>query len=176
MDLDDVSTVTVFGSADPCEGDSAYEVARETGRVLAELGYRIANGGYGGTMEAAARGARDAGGKTIGVTCRLWRSAPNAYIDREVETADLPERLNRLIELGTAGYVVLPGATGTLVELAMVWELTSKGMLPARPIVCMGEFWRPVVGMMAEQRPASAEHVRVASGPGDLRAHFAAVQ
>ena len=58
----------------------------------------------------------------------------------------------------------------------MVWELTSKGMLPARPIVCMGEFWRPVVGMMAEQRPASAERVRVASGPGDLRAHFAAVQ
>jgi len=75
------------------------------------------------------------------------------------------------VEAGGAGYVVLPGATGTLAELAWVWELTFKGFLPARPIVCTGEFWRPLVEMMSVVRPAGARYVALADGPERL-GHF----
>jgi uncharacterized protein (TIGR00725 family) len=141
--------VSVFGSNDGREGDSAYETARSVGRKLAESGYAVANGGYGGTMEASARGAKEGGGRTIGVTCSVWRSAANAYIDETVVTESLMKRLARLLELGRSGYVVLPGATGTLVELAVSWEHMCKGLVVHRLLVCVGDFWRSLVKMMA---------------------------
>jgi predicted Rossmann-fold nucleotide-binding protein len=69
---------------------------------------------------------------------------------------------------------VLPGATGTLAELATVWELVCKGLMPRRPIVCVGSFWRPLIGMMSSARPASAEFVAMIDAPGGLREHFPA--
>ena len=160
--------VTVFGAGAPREGEEAYAVARAVGRRLGELGYAVANGGYAGTMEASARGAKEAGSTTIGVTCAIWRSEPNAYIDRVIRTGALPERLATLIDLGTAGYVVLPGATGTLLELAAVWEQQLKGILPRRPIACVGGFWRPLVEMMASARADSRLLVDLLGSPEDL--------
>jgi len=153
--------VTVFGANDPREGDRDYQTARTVGRVLAEAGFAIANGGYGGTMEASARGATEAGGQAVGVTCGIWRSQPNAYITHVVETDVLSQRVMKLIELGMCGYVTLPGATGTLVELATVWEMMCKGMLDRRPLVCVGEFWRPLVEMMTRARPACGQCIRL---------------
>ena len=176
MTADSASVITVFGANNAVEGDAAYQSAREVGRVLAELGYTVANGGYGGTMEASACGAKGAGGRTIGVTCKAWKSRPNAYIDREVKTADLFERLRTLIDLGTTGYVVLPGATGTLVELATVWELVGKGMIVDRPIVCVGRFWQPLVEMIRAQRSGIEKHICLVDGPGDLPGHFAVMR
>ena len=68
--------VSVFGSgAENCgEGDQGYQDALDVGRVLGEAGYAVVNGGYGGTMEASARGASEGGGAVIGVTCSVWRS------------------------------------------------------------------------------------------------------
>jgi uncharacterized protein (TIGR00730 family) len=160
--------VTVFGASAPREGEQAYDVARAVGRRLGELGFALANGGYAGTMEASARGAKEAGSTTIGVTCSIWRSDPNAYIDEVIRTEVLGERLATLIELGTAGYVVLPGATGTLLELAAVWEQQLKHILPRRPIVCMGDFWRPLVEMMASARADSRSLVDLLEAPSDL--------
>ena len=165
------NVVSVFGSSGVSGSDAAYEQARAVGRTLAELGYCVANGGYGGTMEASARGAKDAGGKTIGVVCSIWSRRPNQYIDRRVETDNLRRRLETLIELGQAGYVVLPGATGTLTELAMVWEMTCKGILPLRPIVCVGAFWRPLMDMMSAQHAPDGVAVAVASA-GELGQYF----
>ena len=166
--------VAVFGASDPRPGDEAYEFARGVGRKLAELGRVVVNGGYGGTMEASARGAKEAGGATIGVTCDIWRSRANEFIDEVIVTSCLPERIGKLIELGTGGYVVLPGATGTLAEFAWVWELACKGLLggPVRPIVCMTGFWRPLVEMMIAQRPAGADHVDFADTPAELVSKF----
>jgi len=164
--------VSVFGSNGARPGQKAYEVARAVGRTLGQLGYTVVNGGYGGTMEASARGAREAGGSTVGVTCRVWSSPPNEYIDEVIQTAGLTERIGTLIELGRSGYVVLPGATGTLAELAWVWELACKGLAPPRPIVCLGDFWRPLVALMASQRPACAEAVVFAGDPRELGRHF----
>ncbi len=171
-DIAATPVVTVFGAGGPKADDPAYEFARRTGGALGELGYDIANGGYGGTMEASARGAREAGRDVIGVTCRVWSPEPNEYTTRSAVADALEERLKLLIQLGTAGYVVLPGATGTLVELAQVWEGMCKKMMPARPIVCMGGFWTPLVDMMADQLPPSRGFVTLLNDPAELAEHF----
>jgi uncharacterized protein (TIGR00725 family) len=127
--------VTIFGTGNAKPQEPTYKLAFETGRLLAQSGFTIANGGYGGSMLAAAQGAAKAGGKTIGVTCRKFTAKPNKFISREITTDSLEQRLDTLVKLGQA-YVVVPGATGTLLELAMVWELKNKGFLkPEKPII-----------------------------------------
>ena len=136
--------ITVFGSSRSAPGSPAYETARALGAALAKAGFAIATGGYGGTMEAASRGAREAGGKVIGVTAEEFSSPANQWVEEEIRVSTWRERLMKLVELG-AGYVALPGGTGTLVELAVVWERISKGFLSPRPLVILGDFWLPVV-------------------------------
>ena len=174
MNSREAKVVSVFGANEGTAGDSRYSLAREVGRQLAELGYTIANGGYGGTMEASARGAKAAGGSTIGVMCSIWSSEPNRYIDERVETTSLLDRLAKLIELGTGGYVVLPGATGTLVELATVWEMICKKLLPRRPLVCVGGFWQPLIEMMTAARATSRNVISTIESPEKLKEHFPA--
>lgn len=164
------ATVAVFGSNDA--GGVGLAEAEAVGRKLAQLGYAVANGGYGGTMAAGARGASRAGGHTIGVTCSLWRSRPNAYISEVIETNCLTERVRKLAEVASAGFVVLPGGTGTLLELAWVWESMAKKFAKPRPVVCMGEFWRPLLETMAGAEGAHAELVSVAAGADDLERFF----
>ena len=150
----DKRIVTVFGSARVQPHGELHQLAFELGRTIAELGYTLCNGGYGGTMEASAWGAVDAGGHTIGVTCsRFGRSGPNPHIRQEIPTFDLLQRLNTLIRLGRA-YVVLPGGTGTLTELALVWEMTNKKLLNGqRPLIVLGDDWRPVVECVSKVQP-----------------------
>jgi uncharacterized protein (TIGR00730 family) len=158
--------VSIFGTARAKPGDSAYELAEETGRLLAQADFTIANGGYGGTMTAAAKGAAEAGGKIIGVTCSAFKnSKANHYITREIVTKSLDERLDTLIKLGRA-YIVLPGGTGTLLELAKVWELKNKGFLETgKPIILVGGFWKPLVELLRIDDPDSSRHVIQADGP-----------
>lgn len=164
--------ISVFGSGEVSRGSSEYEMAERVGGVLGELGYIVATGGYGGTMEAVSRGAAGAGATVVGVTCRLWRSGPNEFVDRVIETADHHERLRTLIDMGEAGYVVLPGATGTLLELAGVWEMVGKGAISARPIVCVGEYWRPLVALIGQTKHKATGYVSFAESPAGLADHF----
>lgn len=159
-------TITIFGTAETESGETAYELAYRTGKVLAEAGFAIANGGYGGTMLAAAKGAVEAGGETIGVTCSAFKgSKANEYIKREIVTKSLDERLDTLIKIGEA-YVVLPGGTGTLLELAKVWELKNKGFIKAdKPIILVGGFWKPVVDLITSDDPDSGRYIRQADWP-----------
>ncbi len=105
----------------------------------------------------------------IGVTCSAFAdSTANEYVTREVKTASLEERLGTLVRLGDA-YVVLPGGTGTLLELAMVWELKNKRFLDrAKPIILMGEFWKPVVELVAMDQPRCAGCVAFAREPREV--------
>jgi len=128
--------VTIFGSSQAKEGEPEYGRARELGRQLAQAGYTVCNGGYGGTMEAAARGAKEVRGKTIGVTTEEFGGPANRWIDREIRVKKWSDRLFKLIELGDA-YVVLDGGTGTLVELFVVWEMSNKKFL-SKPMVVFG--------------------------------------
>ena len=165
--------VSIFGSGEVGEGDQEFRLAFEAGHTLAELGYTIANGGYGGTMLASARGAAQViGAQVIGVTCSVWKSAPNDFITREVRTDSLSDRISKLIELGQCGYVCLSGSTGTLVELASVWEMTFKGLLPRRPLVCVGNFWQPLIELMVSARPSSGELITVIESVDELAKFF----
>jgi len=158
--------VTIFGTARAGQEDAAYALAFEMGKLLAQAGFTIANGGYGGTMLAAAKGAAEAGGQVIGVTCSAFESSKaNEYITREIVAGSLDGRLDTLIELGRA-YVVLPGGTGTLLELAKVWELKNKGFLTAdKPVILVGGFWRPLVELVSTDDPQSCRYVKIVGEP-----------
>jgi uncharacterized protein (TIGR00730 family) len=144
------SVVTVFGSSRPTEGDSEYRLAFELGRALARAGFIVCTGGFGGTMAASSRGAKEVGGETIGVTFSYANRTPNPWIDKHFHFPTLIERMMKLVELGDA-YVVLKGGTGTLLELAAVWEFINKGFFKEKPIVLIGDFWNGVVGTLREE-------------------------
>ena len=162
----DNKTISIFGTGRARQGDSTYQLAYEVGKLLAEAGFTIANGGYGGTMLAAAKGAAEAGGEVIGVTCSAFKnSTANEYVSREIVTGSLDERLDTLIKLGQ-GYVVLGGGTGTLLELAKVWELKNKGFLKIdKPIILLGGFWKPLVELVESDDPDSSRSVKPANDP-----------
>jgi uncharacterized protein (TIGR00730 family) len=166
------TTVTIFGSSVPRENDIHYATAFECGKYLAGSGFSVCNGGYGGTMEAAAKGARSAGGSTIGVTVAEWPREPNQWIQTEIKAATLIERLIKLVELGDA-YVVLPGGTGTLLEFAFVLELINKSIISRKPIVLLGDFWQGVLEALRNEpgRRVGSENsqlVQTAQKPSDV--------
>lgn len=139
--------VAVFGSSDPAEGDPLYELARDVGRLLAARGCTVVTGGYGGVMEAASRGARDSGGHALGITTRAFdaaRAGPNRFLTRHREEEGLFERTRELIGC-SAGYIILSGKAGTLAELTFLWALHRARLLGDRPIVLLGERWKPFV-------------------------------
>ena len=113
--------ITVFGSASPIPGGERYEEARCLGELLARAGHVVLTGGYMGTMEAVSRGAAEAGGHTIGVTCdqiERWRNAKaNAWVKEERRFQTVRERLYCLVESCDAA-LALPGGVGTLAEIA----------------------------------------------------------
>jgi uncharacterized protein (TIGR00730 family) len=140
----DAKIVTVFGSSRPREGDSHYTQAQALGASLAAQGIIVCSGAYGGVMEAVSRGAKDAGGRTIGVTAQFFKSRANRWIDQEIRVKTWQDRLFELIKRGK-GYVACPGGTGTLVELAVVWEMLNKGAMAGKPLVVLGDFWQPII-------------------------------
>jgi len=159
--------IAVFGSGSAKQGEPLWQLAYDCGHCLAQAGFTVVNGGYGGTMLASACGAAEAGGKVIGVTCSKWKSRPNQYITEEILTNNLDERLETLIN--TAGaYIVLPGATGTLLELAKVWEFKNKGFLNRqKKIIILANFWKPLVEMMKSQDCNSDDCLSQAGTPED---------
>ena len=142
--------VTVFGSSRPQEGDRDYEEARQLGRVLGERGFAVCTGGYGGVMAAASRGAKEVGSKTYGITAEFFAAAKaNPWVDLEVRMKTWDQRLFELIRRGD-GFVACKGGTGTLVELAVVWEMLNKSLMAAKPFVALGNFWQPVLERVRE--------------------------
>lgn len=145
----DVPRVAVFGSG----GGSAQDLerARRLGAGLARAGFAVLNGGYGGTMEAAAAGAREVGGRAIGVTCAefTFRSGPNSHLAEVIEAPTLFARLERLVREASA-YVALPGGNGTLAEISLAWECLRKGLLSPRPLIAWRDPWRSIVERLEE--------------------------
>jgi uncharacterized protein (TIGR00725 family) len=141
--------ITVFGSGRVCAGEPEYEQARRLGRALASRGFAVCSGGYGGVMEAALRGAKEGGGRTLAVTARFFRARANAWVDEEHAVSGWEDRLFELIRRGD-GYAACKGGTGTLVELAVVWEMLNKGVMARKPFVVVGDFWTPVLERVRE--------------------------
>ena len=141
--------VTVFGSSRPMLGDAEYEEARELGNALAKRGFAVCTGGYGGVMEAVSRGAKENAGKTYGVTAEFFGRRANEWVDVEVRKKTWQERLFGLVEMGD-GFVACKGGTGTLVELAVVWEMLNKSVMQSKPCVIYGDFWQPILERVRE--------------------------
>jgi len=172
--------VTVFGSSRPREGDTDYQEARVLGRALARHGFAVCSGGYGGVMEAVSRGAKEADGKTYGVTAEFFKTAKlNRWVDLEVRKQTWEERLFELIRVAH-GFVACKGGTGTLVELAVVWEMLNKSVMTRKPFAVLGEFWEPILervrqvelGHPAAWGEANGRLVYVAATPGDAANHL----
>jgi hypothetical protein len=139
-----IRTITVFGSSRPRESDQEYSMARQLGAELVRKGFSVCTGGYGGVMEAVSRGAHDQGGRAIGVTARFFKATANRWLHKEIRVQSWRDRLFELINRGD-GYVLCAGGTGTLVELAVVWEMMNKRVMPQKPAVVLGDFWKPVI-------------------------------
>jgi uncharacterized protein (TIGR00730 family) len=154
--------VTVFGSSRPKAGDAEYEEARKLGELLGVRGFAVCSGGFGGVMEGVSRGAKEAGGKTYGVTAEFFKRKANAWVDTEIRLETWDERLFELVRLAD-GFAVCKGGTGTLVELAVVWEMLNKSVIVGKPIVVVGEFWQPILDRVREveqgPRPSTEDRV-----------------
>jgi uncharacterized protein (TIGR00730 family) len=137
--------VTIFGGSEPRAGDPAYEEARRLGELLAGAGFAVLTGGYVGVMEAISRGAAEIGGHVIGVTCdeiEAFRSAgANPWVKEERRAATLRERIFTMITLGQAA-IALPGGSGTLAEVSLMWNLLYIRAIPARPLILVGSAWQ----------------------------------
>ena len=132
-----IRRVSVLGSGKVSEKDPVYQQAVRLGQALAQEGFRVCHGGYGGVMEAVAKGCRLAGGQNAGVTIRGVSKKINPQSDAEIRMPSWKERLFKLIEMGDA-YIFLDGATGTLAELFVVLEMTNRGLL-SKPIIILGK-------------------------------------
>src|SRR5437867_9228111 len=172
--------VTVFGSSRPGEGSPDYEEACVLGRALAKHGFAVCSGGYGGVMEAVSRGAKQVGGKTYGVTAEFFKSAKlNRWIDVEVRKQTWEERLFELIRIAD-GFVACKGGTGTLVELAVVWEMLNKSVIAGKPFAVLGDFWQPSLARVREVElghpapwgEANGRLVHVAASHADAVSHL----
>ena len=129
----------MLGSSRPREGEPEYEAARRLGGEIVRRGAGVICGGYGGVMEAACRGASEAGGEAVGVLL-AGGGDPNRWVTRRIVASDLPERL-RILRDEPEAWIVLPRGLGTMLELVFIAESIVKGTAPARPLVLLGAFW-----------------------------------
>lgn len=138
--------VTVFGGGRVAHDSQLYRDCAALGALLAQAGFRVATGGYYGSMEAVLQGAAEAGGHTVGFTCAIFDAAlkPNGWVCEERKTGSMPARIERMAAESDA-FVVVHGGLGTLAELALVWDMMLTGEVRSRPFVVVGQEWRQVV-------------------------------
>jgi uncharacterized protein (TIGR00730 family) len=144
--------VTVFGSARIGADDPHYAMARRLGSALAKAGFAVMTGGGPGIMEAANRGAKEAGGYSMGCNISLpHEQQPNAYLDAYVNFEHFFVRKVMLVKYSKA-FVILPGGFGTLDEAFEIAILIQTGKISSFPVVLMGrEFWDPVHKLINDQ-------------------------
>jgi len=171
--------VTVFGSARLGPDDPSYELGRRTGALLAEAGFTVMTGGGPGLMEAANRGAREAGGRSIGCNILLpHEQLTNPYVDLAVTFRHFFIRKVMLVKY-SCGFVALPGGFGTLDELFEAATLIQTGMIADFPIVLLGtDFWKPVVDALRDDlaarhtiEPTDLRHLHLTDDPTDAVDH-----
>jgi uncharacterized protein (TIGR00730 family) len=141
--------VTMFGSARTRADDPHYQLARRMGAEVVRLGFTVMTGGGPGIMEAANRGAKDAGGRSVGCNIELpIEQKPNAYLDCCVTLHYFFVRKTLLVKYSYA-FVVFPGGAGTVDELFEALTLIQTGKIQNFPIVVMGtDYWREMVGFI----------------------------
>jgi uncharacterized protein (TIGR00725 family) len=156
--------IAVFGSSATPPGTPSYEAGVRCGRLLAEAGFAVATGGYGGLMEAVSRGAAGAGGRVVGVTAPTLfpeRPGANPFVGEERPAGTLCGRIGDLIG-SSAASIALEGSIGTMTELMVAWNgafIEALGGGPARPVVAVGPTWEDFVAAIADRLATRGELV-----------------
>jgi uncharacterized protein (TIGR00730 family) len=171
--------VTVFGSARLKSDSPYYELARKMGAAIAQLGFTVMTGGGGGIMEAANRGAKEAGGRSVGCNIELpHEQKPNTYLDRFVTMHYFFVRKTLLVKYSYA-FVILPGGAGTLDEMFEAITLIQTRKITNFPVVIMGtDYWDdilPFIRKMAKAgmiAPSDLELVHATNSVDDAMAHI----
>jgi len=142
VDAIDRRAVTIFGSARTAEGNPDYEAARTTGRLFAQAGWAVVTGGGPGIMEAANRGAQEAGGLSIGFGIELpHEQSMNPYLDVSLEFSHFYARKTMFVK-AAEGFVIFPGGFGTLDELFEALTLIQTGKIFNFPVVLVDNgYW-----------------------------------
>ncbi|MBV9959290.1 MAG: LOG family protein [Acidobacteria bacterium] len=152
--------VTIFGGSKCDESCVEYGQARLIGGLLAEAGYTICTGGYLGVMEAASRGAREKGGRVLGIVMNQFKAEPNRFLTDKVASAHFYERLQNLI-MRSLGFIALRGGMGTVTEVSLVWNKMQTHVIEPRPLVLLGDCWPPLVKSWQEHLYVSDKDVSV---------------
>jgi uncharacterized protein (TIGR00730 family) len=157
--------VTVFGSARVKPDDPYYELARKMGAAIARLGFTVMTGGGPGIMEAANRGAKEVGGRSVGCNIELpFEQVSNVYLDRCIRLHYFFVRKALLVKYSYA-FVVMPGGAGTLDEFFEALTLIQNGKIKHFPIVIMGtDYWRQLIGFIEQM----AQRGKISSSDLDL--------
>ena len=136
-------TIAVFGSSRRDEDSEHYREAYDLGRVLARAGYAVLSGGYNGSMGAVSRGADEAGGRVIGITCAVFDPLPpNAWLTEEIKAPTMLDRLAIMLDRSD-GFVAVRGGIGTLSEVTLAWSLLQTRSQTGKPL---GAAWCRLAG------------------------------
>jgi uncharacterized protein (TIGR00730 family) len=172
--------VTVFGSARFAEDHRYYDLGREMGRRLGKAGFTVMTGGGPGLMEAANRGARDVGARSVGCNIILPEEQKhNEYLDLWLEFHYFFVRKMMLVKYSYA-FVALPGGFGTMDEIFETATLIQTGKIRHFPLVLMGvDFWRPLFDLFRDSMvregtiaPLDVERLHLTDSPEEAMAHI----
>jgi len=161
-----IKNVTFFGCSQISPGDVDYDAAYQTGRLLAQNGYLIINGGGPGVMKASSEGAKEGGGKVIGVSfspkdmTHFEGRDPSNLVDQEILVDNYVLRTLKLLELGDV-YVIFNGGTGTISEFGMAWGLARLYFGHHKPLILYGSFWHEIMETFAKNMLIRSEEIRV---------------
>lgn len=161
-----IKYVTFLGFSEAKPGERLYERVKEVGSLVAKAGYSVVNGGGPGVMRASSEGAKEAGGKTIGVTfypkeiTNYEGRDPKNPLDEEIKTKNYLERTLKLLELGDI-FIIFNGGTGTISEFGMAWGLARLYYGHHKPLILFGGFWYPILEAIGKDMKLRTEELRV---------------
>jgi len=161
-----VKNVIIFGSSEVKPGSFDYDAAFQTGKLLAQNGYTIINGGGPGVMKASSEGAKAGGGKCIGISfnpkdmTHFEGRDPANPVDQEIILDNYVARTLKLLEMGDA-YIVFNGGTGTISEFGMAWGLARLYFGHHKPLILYGSFWHEILEAFGRNMLIRLEEIRV---------------
>jgi hypothetical protein len=174
------NAVSIFGSARVKPEDAYYKKTEELARLLVQGGFAVITGGGPGIMEAANKGATEAGGQSIGMNIRLpFEQKPNPYVNLQIDYKYFFIRKVMFVKYALA-YIVLPGGYGTMDELFEALTLIQTRRIRSFPLILMGsEYWQGLLTwlkekMLAEGKilPADLELIQIFDEPQDVYKHI----